>query len=165
MRNPDLRVIAGVPFRQQQAREDCGPAALSSLLSHRGIDVPVTEIARATYSPALGGSLLPDLENFARNQGVETRSGRGDILWLRRLIDSGTPVMIPIETGFGGVSFPHYIVVYGFDREGFLVHAGEEGEVYIRNERLRPRWKKFNSLYLYLEQGAERHRLGGARNG
>ena len=61
-----LHVIQGVPYRPQEQRDDCGPSALASLLAYRGRDVPVGEISRAVYEPKLGGSLLPDMENFAR---------------------------------------------------------------------------------------------------
>lgn len=146
-----LHVVENVPYRAQERRDDCGPAALASLLAFRGKEVSVGEIARAVYDPRLGGSLLPDLENFARQQGIDTRSGRGDLDLLRRMIDAGRPVLIPVETGFWRVSRPHYLVVFGYDQRRFLVHAGDRKEVFIDSEDLLPRWEKMNRLYLYLD--------------
>lgn len=146
-----LQVLPDVPFRAQRSRDDCGPAALASLLAQRGLEVPVAEIAPVVYSPALGGSLLPDLENFARSRGFATHSGRGDLDLLRSALAAGHPLLIPVETGLGPLSRPHYLVVYGQDAEGFLVHAGVREAVYIRAEELLPRWEKLNRLYLYLE--------------
>jgi hypothetical protein len=111
----------------------------------------VAEVTRAVYTPALGGSLLPDLENFARAQGFVTRSGRGDLALLRQQIDAGRPVLIPVETGFWVATRPHYLVVFGYAAEGFLVHAGTLEGVFIKSDDLRAQWKKMNHLYLYLE--------------
>lgn len=148
---PGLQFIEAVPFRPQEQRDDCGPSALASVLAHRGREVPVADIARAVYEPKLGGSLLPDMENFARQQGFATRSGRGDLELLRQAVAAGRPVVIPIETGFWHISRPHYVVVFGYDQRRFLVHAGVREGVFIDADELFLRWEKMNRLYLYLE--------------
>jgi ABC-type bacteriocin/lantibiotic exporter with double-glycine peptidase domain len=146
-----LRVITGVPFRPQEQQDDCGPSALASVLAYRGQSVPVAEIANAVYDPRLGGSLLPDMENYVRQQGFATRSGRGDLALLRQAIDAGRPVVIPVETGIWRVSRPHYVVVFGYDQRRFLAHAGVQEGVFIDADDLLRRWEKMNRLYLYLE--------------
>lgn len=148
---PGLQVVAGVPFRAQQVRDDCGPAALASLFAHRGRDIPLADITRAVYSPALGGSLLPDMENYARSLGFATRSGRGDLDLLRHLVAAGRPVVIPVATGPWVVSRPHFVVVYGYDEGGFLAHAGIKPAAYMAAGDLLRRWEKMNRLYLALE--------------
>ncbi len=147
---PGMRAIPGVPFRPQAGRDDCGAAALASLLAHRGREISVAEIRRAVVSPVLGGTLAPDLENFARGQGFVTRAGRGDAMLLRQLIDAGRPVLIPIQAG-RVVSRPHYLVVYGYDPDRFLVHAGVRGGVLVQAPDLLARWEKMSRVYLYLE--------------
>ncbi|MEZ4483461.1 MAG: cysteine peptidase family C39 domain-containing protein [Syntrophotaleaceae bacterium] len=145
------RVIAGVPFYAQQGRYDCGPAALASLLAQRGASVSLAQIRAATYTPSLQGSLLPDMENYARGLGYGTRSGRGDLALLRRMIDAGTPVLIPLEMGRWALTRPHYLVVFGYDDRDFIVHAGKQPEMTIAAAELDRRWQKLNRLYLYLE--------------
>ncbi|MEZ4598254.1 MAG: cysteine peptidase family C39 domain-containing protein [Syntrophotaleaceae bacterium] len=141
-----------VPFYRQAGPYDCGPAALASLLAHGGRPLPAETIAPEVVTPALRGSLLPDLENFARRQGFATRSGRGDLDLLRQTILQGRPLIIPLEMGVKPVSYPHYIVVFGFDDdEGFLVHAGEKKSVFISSAELDRRWAAMNRLFLYLE--------------
>lgn len=147
----ELRAIPGVPFRAQAGRDDCGAAALASLLAHRGREIPVAEIRRVVVSPVLGGTLAPDLENFARGQGFATHAGRGDAALLRQLVDAGRPVLIPIQAGNRFVSRPHYLVVYGYDPDRFLVHAGVQEGVLIAAPDLLARWEKMSRLYLYLE--------------
>lgn len=144
-------VVSDVPYFPQQARNDCGPAALASLLAYRGIQVSVSEITDAVYTPALKGTLLPDMENYARSLGLSTRSGRGDLALLRHTIDSGRPVLALLETGLWVVSRPHYVVVYGYDDSGLLAHVGTRAGIYVENGAFLDRWKKMNRLYLYLE--------------
>lgn len=148
---PGLHLVESVPFRAQESRDDCGPAALASLLDHRGRHLSVAEVTRVVYTPALGGTLLPDLENFARSQGFSTRSGRGDLALLRRQIDAGRPVLIPVETGIWVATRPHYLVVFGYGEQGFLAHAGTLKGVFVASDDLLDRWEKMNRLYLYLE--------------
>ncbi len=145
------RIIAGVPFYAQQGRYDCGPAALASLLAQRGASVSLAQVRAATYTPALQGSLMPDLENYARSLGYETCSGRGDLALLRETIDAGTPVLIPLEMGRWGVTRPHYLVVFGYSGSDFVVHAGKVARMTIAAAELDRRWQKLNRLYLYLE--------------
>lgn len=146
-----LHVVSGVPFRAQQSRDDCGPAALISLMAHRGKEVPLENVTSRVHNPALGGTLLPDMENFARLQGFATRSGRGDMELLRLQIDAGRPVAIPVEMGVWLLSRPHYLVVFGYDEGRFLVHAGLQEKLFIEAGELLSRWEKMNRLYLYLE--------------
>lgn len=145
------RIIEGVPFYAQEGRYDCGPAALASLLGHRGESVSLEDIRAATYTPSLQGSLLPDLENYARSLGCRTRSGRGDLAFLREAIDADTPVLIPLEMGRWTLTRPHYVVVYGYAGADFVVHAGKQGSMTIAAADLERCWTKLNRLYLYLE--------------
>jgi ABC-type bacteriocin/lantibiotic exporter with double-glycine peptidase domain len=146
-----VHIIENVPFYRQAGPYDCGPAALASLLAHRGRTVAPESIAGEVTSPILRGSLLPDLENFAGRQGFATRSGRGDLALLRQAIEEGCPVLIPLEMGIKPVSSPHYIVVFGYDQKGFLVHAGEKAAVFIEADELDRRWAVMNRLFLLLE--------------
>lgn len=146
-----LHVIAGVPFYPQEQKDDCGPSALASVLAFRGQSVPVAKIAEAIYDSRLGGSLLPDMENYARQQGFATRSGRGHLNLLRQVVDAGRPVVIPVETGFWSLTRPHYVVIFGYDQQRFLAHAGVREGVFIDADDLLRRWEKMNRLYLYLE--------------
>ncbi|WP_221249477.1 cysteine peptidase family C39 domain-containing protein [Desulfuromonas versatilis] len=135
----------------QQLDDDCGPAALASLLGHRGRQVDPAEIRATVYDPRLGGSLLPDLENFAKSRGFSTRSGRGDLRLLRQQVDAGRPVLLPIDAGFGPLARPHYLVVFGYGDAGFLAHAGVAAGRFFPSEDFDRRWGAMNYLYLLLE--------------
>ncbi len=144
-------MVQGVPPVAQEQNDDCGPAALASLFGHRGQAVSVAEIRQAVYDPRLGGSLLADMENFAWYRGTATRSGSGSLELLEQSVDAGRPVLVLLETGLWRVRRPHYLVVFGYDRDRFLARDGALGTVLIDKSDLDRRWAAYNRLFLTLE--------------
>lgn len=140
-----------VPFVAQTDRTDCGPAALASVLAFRGRPVPLAEVTAQVYTPAMQRTLLPDMENYARSLGLSTRSGRGDAAQLRNALDAGSPVIVLADMGAPFYSQGHFLVVYGHDAAGFLLHAGTQGYLYVRDDDLLQGWKRMNRLYLVVE--------------
>jgi ABC-type bacteriocin/lantibiotic exporter with double-glycine peptidase domain len=140
-----------VPFVPQADRTDCGPAALASVLAFRGRHVPLEDIAGRVHTPAMQRTLLPDMENYARSLGFSTRSGRGDTDLLRLAVDTGSPVIVLADMGGPLFSQGHYLVVYGHDSAGFLLHAGTRGGLYVRDADLLQAWNRMNRLYLVVE--------------
>lgn len=149
-------VLLEVPFVPQKERDDCGPAALASLLAYRGHAVPVETLRGEVFSPRLGGTLLPDLENYVQRLGLPARSGRGDLPLLRNVLDAGNPLIIPLELGWGPLTRPHFVVVRGYGASLFHLHAGVRGSVVIGEDDLRKRWEEMNLLYLYIADGEGR---------
>ena len=144
-------VSLDVPFVAQQQTNDCGPAALASVLHYRGIDIPLEEITDEVYIPALGRTLMPDMENYARDLGRSTRSGRGNIEFLKESLDEADPVIVLMEAGSGLIGSPHYIVIWGYTLRGFIAHIGKRPNAFIEFDELERRWKEMNSLYLVVE--------------
>ena len=145
-------VIPDVPvFAPQIRNDDCGSVALASLLEHAGYTVSPAVIDRHIYDPLLRGSLLPDMENYAAGLGAQTRSGRGDLAWLRARLTGGVPVLVPIDMGLGIWRRPHYVVVFGFDPQSFLIHQRQGAPSTMSAAELDRRWEKMGRLYLYLE--------------
>lgn len=140
-----------VPFVPQTKVNDCGPAALASVLAFHGRHVALDEVTRRVFTPGLGRSLLPDMENHARSLGFTTRSGRGDLDMVRAMIDSGGPVILMLDMGTKMFSQGHYVVVYGYDPGGLLMHVGTSGDMFLPNRDLLDRWERMNRLYLFLE--------------
>ncbi|WP_084435502.1 cysteine peptidase family C39 domain-containing protein [Desulfomicrobium escambiense] len=140
-----------VPFVQQTGRTDCGPAALASVLAFRGRHIPLDEVTRRVHTPAMQRTLLPDMENYARSLGFSTRSGSGDTAVLREAVNAGSPVIVLANMGGPFFSQGHYLVVYGHDERGFLLHAGTRGSLYVRDDELLQGWNRMNRLYLVVE--------------
>lgn len=153
---PDREITARtvrleVPFIPQTQINDCGPSALAAVLAFHGRDVSLDEVTRAVFTPVLERTLLPDMENHARSLGMSTSSGRGDLSMLRARIDAGTPVILLLEMGGRMFSQGHYVVVFGYDPEGFLMHVGTKEDVFLSERELLERWEPMNRLYLVVE--------------
>lgn len=146
----DETVALKVPFVPQAQDNDCGPAALASVLKFYGTDMPLEELTEKVYIPELNRTMLPDMENFARALGFATASGSGNTALLMEQIDSGKPVIILMEAGFGIIKRPHYIVIWGHTPSGFLTHAGIQENVFIDYDQLDRRWQQMNRLYLVI---------------
>ncbi len=145
-------VILNVPFVPQAQDNDCGPAALASVLQFYGKDISLDELTDKIFIASLNRTLLPDMENYARDKGFNTSSRRGSITLVKDKIDSGHPVIILMDAGTAVIKSPHYIVIWGYNSQGFLAHAGYRGNVFISFHELDQRWQRMNRLYLVLEE-------------
>lgn len=144
-------MILEVPFTPQMQDNDCGPAALVAVLASRGHHSTLEEISAAVINPVLNRTLLPDMENYARERGFSPITGRGDSDFLKQRIDAGVPVILLLDLGRMGASQGHYVVVVGHALGGFVVHAGTAANRFVPQEWLEQRWRRMNNLYLYLE--------------
>lgn len=142
--------MLAVPFVPQAQDHDCGPAALASVLRYYGQDASLADLTENLYLAALRRTLMPDMENYARALGFQTVSGSGNAAMLIDRIDSGQPIIILLETGFGVIKRPHYIVLWGYTQDGFLAHTGIREGVLIAYDQLDKRWQPMNRLFLVI---------------
>ena len=147
------KVIEGVPFVKQKDNF-CGPAAMASVLEYYGEDITQGEIAGKVYTPKLGGALISDMENFARDNGYRAETINGNIDALEEEIDNGIPVILLVDKGKWKVSVPHYYVVYGYDKdkEVFILHTGDESGQEVKFDKLDSEWEKMNRLMLIVRK-------------
>lgn len=139
--------IEGVPFVVQE-REQCGPAALWSVLSYYGSDVSPDSIADAVYNKTLKGSLVSDLENFARELDFQTELDRGSIPGIRDFLDMGRPVIALVDMGRWRLSKPHYLVLIGYSPEGIVAHDGETEARLFSYGHFERAWERAGRIYL-----------------
>lgn len=132
----------------KQEREQCGPASLASVFSYYGVSVPPDAIGKSTYNRKLKGSLITDLENFARRSGFQTESGQGTVEQLKESIRQNKPVIVLVDLGFWVTSRPHYLVLFGYTPEGFIAHNGERPSQLYGYADFRKMWEKIGSTYL-----------------
>ena len=140
-----------VPFIPQNKENDCGPAALASILAYKGRTLSLETITGEVFTPALDRTLLPDMENYARRLGLRPVTGSGDLELLKQRITADSPVILFLDMGWMMTSRGHYVVLVGHVPGGFLVHSGHEAYQFIASETLKQRWSRMNNLYLYLE--------------
>jgi tetratricopeptide (TPR) repeat protein len=119
--------LIDTPFFPQQ-QNHCGPAALATLLRHRGINTTPESLARSTYLPELKGSLQIELTATARRHGVLVYPLNGSLNDLLREVDAGNPVLILQNQAFHWFPRWHYAVVVGYDLEQqfVIMRSGRE---------------------------------------
>jgi ABC-type bacteriocin/lantibiotic exporter with double-glycine peptidase domain len=139
--------IEGVPFVKQEDQE-CGPAALASVLSFYGVHIQVDSISEATYNEKLRGSLITDLEDFARRLGFQTISSQGTVEKIKVFINQRRPVIVLVDLGFWIRSRPHYLVLYGYNKEGFIAHDGIKSSQLYTYSDFEKMWGKMGCPYL-----------------
>jgi ABC-type bacteriocin/lantibiotic exporter with double-glycine peptidase domain len=149
--NTSAHIIDGVPFVMQESRY-CGPASLASVLAYYGDPVDQKTIGKAVYDPTLQGSLITDLENYARRQGFKTTSDRGNATALKEFVRENRPVIVLVDKGFWVVSNPHYLVIYGFNAHGFIAHDGFEGAQEFPYGKFEDTWEKAGKTYLLIHR-------------
>ena len=115
--------IASVPFFPQTENQ-CGPAAMATVLSHTGVAVTPEPLERQIYLPARQGSLQVEMLAAPR------RWGRVGYLLAPRYADvlreiaAGNPVVLLQDVGEFFTQW-HYAVLTGFDYE--------RGDLYLRS--------------------------------
>lgn len=141
--------IDGVPFVAQKT-EYCGPASLSSVLAYYGEAADQETIGKSIHHPRLQGSLITDMEDYARKRGFHARTGIGTVDEIRDLIRRDRPVIVLVDLGFWVASKPHYLVVYGFNEEGFLAHNGFEKAQWYRSGDFEKIWNRAGNSFLLI---------------
>jgi ABC-type bacteriocin/lantibiotic exporter with double-glycine peptidase domain len=142
-------IISGVPFVMQDSQY-CGPASLSSVMSYYGDAVDQKTIGKAVYSPKLEGALLSDLEDYGRRKGFQTQIGRGRTAELKEYLSADKPVIVLVDLGFWVISKQHYLVVYGYNEQGFIAHNGFEAAHLYPYEEFENIWQKAGSSFLLI---------------
>lgn len=152
------RFIDRVPFFRQ-SEDDCGPAALASVLSYFGKDIAISDIKAAVYTPALRGSLPMDMERYARSTGLEAGSMKGSLDVLRSYIDRNIPVICLIDLGFWVYRRPHYVTVIGYDnaRRSVFMHDGIAAGRAVSYDSFEHTWRRAGNWMLVV--GTDRSKM------
>ncbi|PMP76411.1 MAG: peptidase C39 [Sulfurihydrogenibium sp.] len=136
-----------VPFVKQRT-DFCGPASLSSVMAYFGDKVDQDEIASFVYNPKLKGALITDLQNFAKERGFQTILKSSDIEEIKSFIDQKKPVIALIDLGFWVISKPHYVVIVGYNQDGFLLNTGYKEKEFMSYRDFQEKWEKMGKVIL-----------------
>ena len=140
-------VTLDVPFVKQRT-DFCGPASLSSVMAYFGDKVDQDEIASFVYNPKLKGALITDLQNFAKERGFETILKSSNIKEIKSFIDQKKPVIALIDLGFWVISKPHYVVIVGYNQDGFLLNTGYKEKEFMSYRDFQEKWEKMGKVIL-----------------
>ena len=143
--------IDGVPFVKQDTHY-CGPASLASVMAYYGVNIDQRAIARAVYTEKLEGSLITDLENFARKEGFHTELHQGTIDDIKTWLNQKKPVIALVDLGFWLFSKPHYLVITGYNEKGLVAHTGYEASRLFPYPTFQKIWQKKGFPYLVISR-------------
>lgn len=118
--------LESVPF-YSQVTDQCGPAALASVLNDAGIEVSAEELKSRVYIPERQGALQLELVAATRNFGrVPYEIDPGPAALLAEL-EAGRPVLVLQNLGIGIAPVWHYAVVVGYlpEERQFVLRSGD----------------------------------------
>ena len=128
--------IAGLPARMElvdtpffpQARYQCGPAALATVLNARGETATPDELVSQVYVPAREGSLQAEIMAAVRRRGLLAVAVEPALDALLAEIAAGHPVLVLQNLGLNWLPRWHYAVVVGYDleRQELVLRSGTE---------------------------------------
>lgn len=146
--SPDARLIANVPFFPQ-APNECGPAALASLLGFFGHRVTPSAIAAEVYEPAAGGSSTVAMLTYGARHQLPIQTLRGDLADVYREIDANRPLIALHRQGLPFRDY-HYIVVTGYDpRDGTVYgYSGRNPRAHWSSAEFARRWSAADNWLL-----------------
>lgn len=148
---PPAIVIKDVPFLPQED-DTCGPSSLAMVLRFLGREVSTAEIVRETRTEGLRGTLITDLAEAARKRGFAAEVVDLELSVLRGRISEGVPVILLVDLGVWVWSRPHYMVAYGWAREGVVAHSGHERGKLIPFSALDAQWARMGRLALIVRR-------------
>jgi predicted double-glycine peptidase len=134
-------IIDKVPYFVQETYQ-CGPASLVGVLNFWGVSITPAEIATEIFSKTARGTLGIDLALYAQKKGLQSDFYRGDMEDLRRQIDSGRPVIVLVDYGFWVYEKGHFMVVIGYNDNGFIVNTDASQMKFIANDDFTRPWRK-----------------------
>jgi tetratricopeptide (TPR) repeat protein len=119
--------LTGTPFFPQ-ARYQCGPAALATVLNVRGAAVTPEALVPQVYLPAREGSLQAEMVAAARRQGLLALPVEPELDALLAEIAAGHPVLVLQNLGLKWMPRWHYAVAIGYDlaRQELILRSGVE---------------------------------------
>jgi ABC-type bacteriocin/lantibiotic exporter with double-glycine peptidase domain len=97
----------------QEHDEDCGAAALSSVLARWGVDVPVATLREECTKPDVPGLLAGELRDAARRRGLSAYVFEGSLADIEHELRRGRPVVVGLVKSLGPISATHYEVIVG----------------------------------------------------
>lgn len=107
--------LAEVPFHPQDS-DQCGPAALATVLGQAGVTLTPEALRQQVYLPAREGSLQPEMLAATRRAGLVAYPLEPKVQAILREVAAGNPVLVLQDLRFAVLPRWHYAVVVGYDR-------------------------------------------------
>ncbi|MBV8880727.1 MAG: C39 family peptidase [Planctomycetaceae bacterium] len=103
--------VPHVSPQRQDAREDCGIAALGMVLRHYDREVPPAQIEKACPIEPGAGSRAGDMRDFAKRHGLDAYLIHGELSDFSKELSRGHPVIVGLVKQYSSGPLTHYEVV------------------------------------------------------
>ena len=134
--------LKDVPFFPQETNQ-CGPAALATLLNHVGQAVSPEQLVGQVYLPQRAGSLQTELMAATRRAGLvayELLPNSDE--WLKE-VAAGHPVLILENLRFSFYPQWHYAVIVGYDLQAneVILRSGSIRQLVVPMTQFMAQWR------------------------
>lgn len=135
--------LDAVPFFPQEDYQ-CGPAALATVLGSDGLAVTPEDLVPKVYLPNRRGSLQIEMMAAPRTYGMVSWQIAPRLDDLLREVQAGNPVIVLQDYGVWPLSYWHYAVVVGYDRESgkVVLRSGQKRRLQMPFHVLEYTWKE-----------------------
>jgi hypothetical protein len=135
--------LESVPFFPQ-ARFQCGPAALATVLGSSGVAIAAEALVDDIYLPGRRGSLQDEISAASRRHGRIPFPVQGSEEALVEELLAGHPVLILQNLGLTVLPRWHYAVVVGHRAEDgrWVLRSGRERRQLMRSRRFTGSWQR-----------------------
>jgi ABC-type bacteriocin/lantibiotic exporter with double-glycine peptidase domain len=138
-----------VPFFPDNT-DQCGPAALASILNFWGKKVFPGELRSEVYLTRLKGTLPMDMRPAIESRGLSAKVQDGTFEDLKKELQRQRPVIAYLDFGTGAHPIGHFVVVTGYDdqRGGLYIHSSLRRDKFASYQRFERGWKDTNHWML-----------------
>jgi hypothetical protein len=135
--------LGQTPFYPQE-RYQCGPAALTTVLTMSGADVRLDDMVGKVYLPGRQGSLQVELLAATRSSGRLPYVIDGTMASIRNELGEGRPVLILQNLGVSAIPRWHYAVVIGVDagHDQVLLRSGTDRRRVMKLDTFLRTWRR-----------------------
>jgi len=152
---PQSHRIAEVPFFPQESNQ-CGPAALATVMNYRGKGVTPEELTDTVYLPERKGSLQVEIIARARQEDLLVYPLAQSLPDLIIETANDNPVLVLQNLGLGVLPKWHYAVVTGYDLSAKTVtlNSGKQQDYTISLKQFINTWQKADDWAIVVTQPA-----------
>jgi len=136
-----------VPFIKQPQENLCGPVAVEEILIFYHDKKSFDSIIKNVYTPSIKGSLITDIQNYFEKEGFKTKYLRNTKA-IEEQIKKCRPVVALLDMGNFLFTLPHYVVITGFNKNGFFMNDGYKKDRFMSFKDFKKRFKSMGNIAL-----------------